>query len=229
MNVRLSVMQKYLELKLDLKKDAFQKICKNYFHFQHRPLVDMEKSFLIATEIIQYPNEKILSYPFVIAVDPTNTLKIINDPNSFGGLNVLEQLRKFPNILRAKYTSIIEINKILNVCTFFNNFYIKIAFVQFFMFVFQEFQIPLSVLKKSSFIYLLKPDTIRIRLLECKKNETFDAFSKNPRVRMIVTKLTICLYTIELDKNTKLIFYHIIFITFSFYYLFFIKREPKNG
>lgn len=109
-------MQKYLEMKLKMSSEAFRKVCKNYFHFQQRPLAEMEQSLLIATDEIQYSNQKILSYPFVIAVDPSNTRKILDNPNSFIGLNVLEHLKNFPNILRAKYASILEINKLLNVC-----------------------------------------------------------------------------------------------------------------
>lgn len=108
-------MQKYLEYKLNIDENKFHKMYNTYFHFQHRPLVDIEKSLLIALQEIEIPVSKILSYPYVVAVDPLNTRKILDDVSSFDGTDAREMLRTIPGIIRSSYSNILKITQILKV------------------------------------------------------------------------------------------------------------------
>ncbi|XP_077289811.1 uncharacterized protein LOC143913720 [Arctopsyche grandis] len=164
-DVRLMVMQKYLKYKLNIDEREFLKMYNTYFHFQHRPLVDIEKSLLIATDEIKIPIMKILSYPYVVAVDPVNTRKILDDGNSFNGIDAGEMLSMVPGILRSSYSNILKITQIL-----------------------KKYKFPPSTVRKAGFLYTFKSETIEERLSNIKENKIFNSLYSNPRFLVLIVR-----------------------------------------
>lgn len=113
--LRFIVLQKYLEWRLEIDQEKFDKMVKTFNRFRHSPLTSMERSITIAQKDLQLSDDKIRSYPSFICADPDNTLMILKKFKNFNGIDAREAIRMQPTLIREDYRAILKIRKLLMV------------------------------------------------------------------------------------------------------------------
>ncbi|XP_061723819.1 transcription termination factor 5, mitochondrial-like [Cydia pomonella] len=167
-SLRLKILQRYLELVLDLSEDEFQHGIKTYPTIKHRPLQIINETLNLLQSVVMIPDKKIKANLYLIHVDPENLKQIIYKFRFIGGIDVKEVLRLHPKLATKKYDVMVEIWNIL-----------------------QEYDISDEAQRRCFDIYTLSPATIRERLEEVKSIPEFQAFTNHPRfLKMIHYKNT---------------------------------------
>ncbi|CAG9783003.1 unnamed protein product [Diatraea saccharalis] len=167
-NLRLNIIQRYLELILDLSEVEFYRGIKTYPTIKHRPLHAINETFNLLQSVIMISNQKLKNNMYLIHTDPDNLKEIIYDFRSIGGIDIKEILRMRPKLATKSITSLMETRKIL-----------------------EEYGISNEAQKRCFDIYTLGPETVRERLEQAKQIPEFNTFFSHPRfLKMIHYKNT---------------------------------------
>lgn len=180
-SLRLKIIQRYLELVLDLTKEEFDRGLKTYPTIKHRPLECINETLEILQLQIMIPNHKIKSNLYLIHVDPQNLKNIIHNLRSIGGIDIKEVMRMHPKLATRNFNTMLEIKKIL-----------------------KEYDISNEAQRRCFSIYTLGPHTIRERLEQARNFPEFSVFIKHPRfLKMIHYNTTAMKRLSNLYSNNK--------------------------
>lgn len=179
--LRLKIIQRYLELVLDLSSDEFYRGIETYPTIKHRPLEYINETLTILQSQIMIPNHKIKSNLYLIHVDPENLKNIIYNFRSVGGIDIKEVIRMNPKLATRNYHTLLETRKVL-----------------------KEYGISTEAERRCFSIYTLCPDTIRERLEKAKSIPEFNTFFNHPRfLKMIHYNKTAIKRLNKLYSNNK--------------------------
>lgn len=198
-SLRLKIIQRYLELILDLSSDEFYRGLKTYPTIKHRPLEIINETLNILQTQIMMPSFKIKSNLYLIHADPDNLKNLIYNFRFIGGIDIKEILRLHPKIAMKKFSNMVEIRNVL-----------------------QEFNVSNEAQTRCFEIYTLSPETIRKRLENAKQTPELMTYLNHPRfLKMIhynkkTTKRLMNLY----GQNKKCVSLNILSGSFSHYETF---------
>lgn len=179
--LRLKILQRYLELVLDLTNEEFNRGILTYPTIKHRPLEVISETLTILQSQIMLPSHKIKSNLYLIQTDPNNLRQIIYNFRSIGGIDIKEVIRLHPKVAAKNFSSLIAIRDVL-----------------------QEYGITNEAQKKCFEIYTLGASTIKERLENAKTVPEFNTFFHHPRfLRMIYYKNTAMKRLMTLYSNNK--------------------------
>lgn len=179
--LRLKIIQRYLELVLDLTNEEFNRGIHTYPTIKHRPLEVINETLTMLQSQIVLPSHKIKSNLYLVHADPDNLKQIIYNIRSIGGIDVKEVIRLHPKIATKSFSTLTAIQEIL-----------------------QEYGIGNEAQKKCFEIYTLGPSTIRERLENAKTIPEFSTFFNHPRfLKMIYYKKTAMKRLMTLYNNNK--------------------------
>ncbi|KAH9634062.1 hypothetical protein HF086_001264 [Spodoptera exigua] len=156
--LRLKIIQRYLELVLDLTNDEFYRGVTTYPTIKHRPLEHINETLKILQLQIMIPNHKIKSNLYLIHVDPENLKNIIHNFRSIGGIDIKEIIRMHPKLALRNCSTLVEIRNIL-----------------------EEYGISSEAQRRCFGIYTLAPETVRERIETAKNIPEFSTFINHPR------------------------------------------------
>lgn len=180
-SLRLKIIQRYLELVLDLSKEEFFRGIKTYPTIKHRPLQVINDTLKILQAEIMIPNHKIKNNLYLAHADPDNLKQIIHKIRTLGGIDVKEVIRLHPKLATKNYSTLFEIRKVLN-----------------------EYGISDEAQMRCFDIYTLGPNTVRERLEKAKQIPEFNTFFTHPRfLKMIHYKNTAMKRMMHLYSNNK--------------------------
>ncbi|XP_049887351.1 transcription termination factor 5, mitochondrial-like [Pectinophora gossypiella] len=180
-SLRLKIIQRYLELVLDLTTEEFYRGLETYPTIKHRPLASINETLTILQSQINIPTHKIKSNLYLIHADPDNLKHIIYNFQSIGGIDIKEVIRMHPKIATKSYSTLLEIRK-----------------------VFEKYNISNEAQTKCFDIYTLGPDTIEDRLEKAKSIPEFRTFFNHPRfLKMIYYNNTAMRRLAKLYSNNK--------------------------
>ncbi|XP_052753829.1 transcription termination factor 5, mitochondrial-like [Galleria mellonella] len=179
--LRLKIIQRYLELLLDISIEEFYRGVKTYPTIKHRPLKTINETLNILQSQIMVPNYKIKSNFYLIHADPDNLKNIIHNFKTIGGIDIKEIIRLHPKLATKNYNTLVEIRKVL-----------------------QEYSISNEAQRRCFDIYTLSPTTIKERIESAKKIPEFSTFFNHPRfLKMIHYKKTAMKRLANLYSNNK--------------------------
>ncbi|KAJ0181200.1 hypothetical protein K1T71_003285 [Dendrolimus kikuchii] len=162
-SLRLKIIQRYLELILDLTQEEFDRGIQTYPTIKHRPLKVINETLHILQCQIMIPNNKLKNNLYLVHVDPINLKNIINNFRSIGGIDIKEVIRMYPKIATKRYDALVEIRNIL-----------------------QEYGINNEAQIKCFDIYTLGSSTVRDRLEKAKNIPEFNTFFQHPRFLKVI-------------------------------------------
>ncbi|XP_072936004.1 transcription termination factor 5, mitochondrial-like [Epargyreus clarus] len=157
-SLRLKIIQRYLELILDITEIEFSRGLKIYPTLKHRPLAVINETLSILQTKISMPTEKIKSNFYLIHADPDNMKHILFKLRSIGGIDIKEVIRRYPKLAVKSYTSLLEIRNVL-----------------------EEFGISNEAQTRCFQIYTLSPQTVKERLEKARSIPEFKTFLNHPR------------------------------------------------
>ncbi|XP_028038772.1 transcription termination factor 5, mitochondrial-like [Bombyx mandarina] len=163
LQVRMCVLENYLKWRLSIETDEFQKYCKHYMSFKHKPMSDIREALDIAQNVIKFDTEVIRRNGFIISSDPVNTKLILENVESLAGFEIHDAIKIEPAILKNNYNALLEMKSIL-----------------------EEYRIPLEAQRRCLKIYCMCPETVRERLKELASLKEYQVLSTNPRVLSMV-------------------------------------------
>lgn len=179
--LRLKIIQRYLELVLDLTNEEFNRGISTYPTIKHRPLELINETLTMLQSQIMLPSHKIKSNLYLVHADPDNLKQIIYNFRSIGGIDIKEVIRLRPKIATKSFSTLTAIRDIL-----------------------QEYGISNEAQKKCFEIYTLGPSTIKERLENAKTIPEFNTFFQHPRfLKMIYFKKTAMKRLMTLYSNNK--------------------------
>lgn len=180
-SLRIKIIQRYLELMLDLSPDEFKRGLHTYPTIRHRPLQSINETLTILKSEILMPIPKIKSNLYLVHADPENLKNILYNFRSIGGIDMKEIIRMHPKLALKKYQKLLEIRKI-----------------------FEEYGVSKEAQIKCFQIYTLSPATIKERLEKAKSIPEFNAFYGHPRfLKMIHYNKTALKRLMKLYSNNK--------------------------
>ncbi|CAG5018265.1 unnamed protein product [Parnassius apollo] len=180
LTVRTSVLEKYLQLRLSVTKDEFEKFCKNYLPLRHRPMCDISEALNIAQNEIKFDVDSIRRNGFIISSDPTNTKLILENVKTLAGYDIREAIRIEPAILKNNYNSLLEIKNTL-----------------------QAYGISEEAQRHCLRAYCMCPQTIQERLEQLKDLKEYQILSTNPRVLSLVVHKRKMMSRLEKIQSAK--------------------------
>lgn len=179
--LRLKIIQRYLELVLDLTNEEFDRGIHTYPTIKHRPLGVINETLTMLQSQIMLPSHKIKSNLYLVHTDPDNLKQIIYNFRSIGGIDIKEVIRLHPKIAIKSFSTLTAIREIL-----------------------QEYGISNEAQKKCFEIYTLGPSTIRERLENAKTIPEFNTFFHHPRfLKMIYFNKTAMKRLMKLYNSNK--------------------------
>lgn len=179
--LRLKIIQRYLELVLDLTNDEFYRGVNTYPTIKHRPLEHINETLKILQLQIMIPNHKIKSNLYLIHADPENLKNIICNFRSIGGIDIKEIIRMHPKLAARNCSTMLEIRNIL-----------------------EEYGISSEAQRRCFSIYTLAPETITERIEQAKNIPEFSTLINHPRfLKMIYYNTTAIKRLKKLYSNNK--------------------------
>lgn len=179
--LRLKIIQRYLEIVLDLTSEEFYRGVKTYPTIKHRPLEYINETLEILQLQIMIPNHKIKNNLYLIHVDPENLKNIIHKFRSIGGIDIKEVIRMHPKLATRNCNTMLETRNVL-----------------------EEYGISNEAQRRCFSIYTLAPETVKERLEQAKSIPEFSAFNKHPRfLKMIHYNTTAMKRLNKLYNNNK--------------------------
>lgn len=180
-DIRLKIIQRYLELLLDLTEEEFHRGIKTYPTIKHRPLAVINETLIILQSQVMIPTHKIKSNMYLIHADPENLKNIIFKIRYLGGIDVKEIIRLHPKIALRNYNTLVEIKNIL-----------------------KEYGIDDEAQRRCFDIYTLGSHTVRERLEKAKSIPEFHTFYNHPRfLKMIHYNKTAVMRMTKLYNTNK--------------------------
>lgn len=113
------ILEKYLNWKLNVSTEEFQKYCKHYLPLKHKPMQDIQEAISIAQTDIGFTQETVRRNGFVISSDPVNTRLILDNIPTIAGQDIREAIKIEPAILKNNYNGLLQIRSILEVHIYF--------------------------------------------------------------------------------------------------------------
>ncbi|XP_023940127.2 transcription termination factor 5, mitochondrial [Bicyclus anynana] len=156
--LRLKIIQRYLELILDISPNEFERGLQTYPTIKHRPLQTINKTLNILQGQIVMNNEKIKSNFYLLHMDPENLENILYNLRSIAGIDIKEIIRRYPKLAIRNCSTLVEIKTIL-----------------------EQYGIGDEAQKRCFEIYTLSPSTIKERLEKTKNIPEFNTFYNHPR------------------------------------------------
>ncbi|XP_038208503.1 transcription termination factor 5, mitochondrial-like [Zerene cesonia] len=179
--LRIKIIQRYLELMLDLSNEEFDRGLKTYPTIKHRPLQAINEILVILQSQMAIPNDKIKSNLYLIHVDPDNLKKILYDIRTLGGIDVKEVIRMYPKIATKNYSTLFEIKKVL-----------------------EKHGLKPEAQARCLQIFTLSPKTVDERIEHAKTTPEFSIYINHPRfLKMIYFNKTVLKRMIDLQNNNK--------------------------
>lgn len=179
--IRLKIIQRYLELLLDLTHEEFYRGIETYPTVKHRPLEVINESLTILQSQIMMPTHKIKTNMYLVHADPENLKNILIKFRYIGGIDIKEVIRLHPKIAMKNYDTLVEIRKIL-----------------------KEYNIGDEAQRRCFDIYTLSSNTVRERLEKAKSIPEFNTFYQHPRfLKMIHYNNTAIRRLQKLYSNNK--------------------------
>ncbi|XP_045504341.1 transcription termination factor 5, mitochondrial-like [Colias croceus] len=180
-NLRIKIIQRYLELMLDLSNEEFYRGLKTYPTIKHRPLKAINETLVILQSQLAIPNYKIKSNLYLIHVDPDNLKKILYDIRTLGGIDVKEVIRMYPKIATKNYSALIEMSKVL-----------------------EKHGLKPEAQARCLEIFTLSPKTVDERIEHAKTTPEFSIYIDHPRfLKMIYFNKTVLKRITVLRNNNK--------------------------
>lgn len=156
--IRLRIIQRYLELVLDLTHEEFYRGLETYPTVKHRPLQAINESLTILQSQIMMPTSKIKTNIYLVHADPENLKNILYKLQYIGGIDIKEVIRLHPKIAMKNYETLVEIRSIL-----------------------KNYDISDEAQRRCFDIYTLSSNTIKERLEKAKSIPEFNTFYHHPR------------------------------------------------
>lgn len=179
--LRLKIMQRYLELVLDLTHEEFDRAICTYPTIKHRPLEVINETLTMLQSQIMLNSSKIKSNMYLVHANPDNLKQLIYNFRSIGGIDIKEVIRLYPKTAIKSFSSFTAIQDIL-----------------------QEYGISNEAQKKCIQIYTLGPRTLRERLENAKTIPEFSTFFYHPRfLKIIYSKKSAMKRLMTLYSNNK--------------------------
>lgn len=116
-NVRMSVLEKYLHWRLLVTSEDFQKYCRNYLPLKHKPMSDIKEALNLAQDEIKFDVQTIRRNGFIISTDPIKTKMILENVDNIAGLDIREAIRLEPGLLKNNYRALLEVKSLMEVST----------------------------------------------------------------------------------------------------------------
>lgn len=180
-SLRLQIIQRYLELMLDITSHEFSRGIVTYPTLKHRPLAVINETLTILQSQLVLPTRKIKSNFYLVHGDPENIKNIIFKLRSIGSIDIKEIIRKHPKIAMKNYNDLVEIRKIL-----------------------KEYKISDEAQRRCFEIYTLSSSTVRERMERAKGIPEFETFNNHPRfLKMIYFNNTAIKRLQKLYNNNK--------------------------
>lgn len=180
-SLRLKIIQRYLELVLDLTNEAFYRGIETYPTIKHRPLEYINDTLSILQSEIMIPNYKIKSNIYLIHADPENLKNIIYQIRSIGGIDIKEVIRMHPKIALRNCQTLQEMKRLL-----------------------EQYGINNEAQRRCFDIYTLSPDSVKERLEKAKNMPEFSLYYNHPRfLKMIHYNNTARTRLNKLYENNK--------------------------
>lgn len=179
--LRLKIIQRYLELVLDLTSEEFSRGIETYPTIKHRPLEYINETLKLLQSQIMMDNHKIKSNLYLIHADPENLMNILYKVRTIGGIDVKEVIRMHPKLAIKNCQSILHIKNI-----------------------FSEYSIGDEAQRRCFDVFTLAPDTIKERLEKAKSTPEFSVFYNHPRFLKMIHHNKIALKRVsKLYENNK--------------------------
>lgn len=181
---RMRILQRYLELNIDLPADEFQQKLITYPRIKHRPLKVIDTIINILQNHLKISNKKIRTNFGILQSNPSNIELILKKVRSLAGVDIKEIVQLKPSILNVNYKTLQKNQDILN-----------------------DYGIPFSSQRRCFEVFLLSPDTIQTRISSIKDDPDLQAHFYNPRIMRLVyykTKADARLSILH-EKNKKCI------------------------
>ncbi|XP_059049025.1 transcription termination factor 5, mitochondrial-like [Achroia grisella] len=161
--VRMSVLEKYLNWRLSVTSEEFQKYCRNYLPLRHKPMTDILEAISIAEDEIKFNKDEIRRNGFILSTDPIKSKLIIENVRTLAGMDIRDAIRSEPAILKNNYNALLEIRDLL-----------------------EEYRISAEAQRRCLRVYCMKPKTVKERLDDLKNMKEYQILSTNPRVLSMV-------------------------------------------
>lgn len=181
---RMRILQRYLELNIDLPADEFQQKLITYPRIKHRPLKVIDKIINILQNHLKMSNKKIRTNFGILQSNPSNIELILKRVRSLAGVDIKEIIQLKPSLLNVNYKTLQRNQDILN-----------------------DYGIPFSSQRRCFEVFSLSPDTMQTRLSSIKNDADLQAHFCNPRIMRLVyykTKADARLSILH-EKNKKCI------------------------
>ncbi|XP_041973576.1 transcription termination factor 5, mitochondrial-like [Aricia agestis] len=181
-SLRLKIIQRYLELMLDVTQEEFVRGLETYPTLKHRPLKAINETLIILQRDIAMSIEKIKSNFYLIHANPDNLKEIIYSFRSIGGISIKEIIRMHPKIAMKNVNTLREIRQLLD-----------------------EFGVSPEAQIRCLQLFTLSPATIRERLQKAKEIPELNAFYNHPRFLKVIhynnTALNRIMKLYKMDKK----------------------------
>lgn len=179
--LRLKIIQRYLELVLDLTEEEFYRGVQTYATIKHRPLAVINESLTLLQSSLRIPKEKIKNNLYLIHTDPENLKHIIFEFRAIAGIDIKEIVKLHPKIAMKNFKTLFEMRRVL-----------------------QNYNISDEAQAKCFPIYTLSPETVSERLEKAKEIPEFEVLFNHPRfLKMIYYNKTAIKRLQSLYSNNK--------------------------
>ncbi|CAF4883724.1 unnamed protein product [Pieris macdunnoughi] len=180
-SLRLKIIQRYLELVIDLTEDEFLRGLKTYPTLQHRPLKAINETLVILQSQVAMPKYKIKSNLYLIHADPDNLTQILFKLRELGGIDVKDVIRMYPKLATKNYSTLQEIKDIL-----------------------EKHGIGSEAQSRCFQVFTLSPRTVEERLTHAKTTPEFSLYINHPRfLKIILYNKTVLKRIINLKNQNK--------------------------
>ncbi|XP_077293809.1 transcription termination factor 5, mitochondrial-like [Arctopsyche grandis] len=161
--IRMKVLERYLELILDLQPETFRRGLNTYVKLRHRPLSHINLTLQYLQDVVKMPNKKINSNLFVLLANPRNLHMMLTDVKSLADIDIRDILIKRPTLVNVSYKTFSKIQNLLN-----------------------DYNIPIESQQKCLEIYSLSFETIQQRFKDIKTIPEFNALINHPRILRLI-------------------------------------------
>ncbi|XP_045489266.1 transcription termination factor 5, mitochondrial-like [Pieris rapae] len=180
-SLRLKIIQRYLELVIDLTEDEFLRGLKTYPTLQHRPLKAINETLEILQSQVGMPKYKIKSNLYLIHADPDNLMQILFKLRELGGIDVKDVIRMYPRLAAKNYSTLQEIKDIR----------------------LKKHGIGPEAQSRCFQVFSLSPKTVEERLIHAKTTPEFSLYINHPRFLKMILYKTVLKRRINLKNQNK--------------------------
>lgn len=166
LELRLRVLQRYLELTLNLQSEDFQRAIKSYPRMRSRPFSHINLTLQHLRNLLKMPDKTIKKNLFVLNTYPNRICKLLTEVKTLSGVDIEDVINKKPSVLINKLEGLLEIESLLN-----------------------DYKVPLDSQQRHLDIYTLGYSTVQKRFLDAFNTPEYKALLNNPRMlRLILYK-----------------------------------------